>query len=105
MSLATCARRPPELMLEGQVSLALDAWSFGVLMWQLWTGERPFAPKPGAEGADVIQKILVEKASWVRIAMAAYSPKPNPTSRCCSRWSLRSPTAHRGTMSTCLADA
>lgn len=35
--------RPPELLLEGQMSKKVDCYSFGVLVWEMYCGCRPFA--------------------------------------------------------------
>ncbi|KAK9865060.1 hypothetical protein WJX84_008297 [Apatococcus fuscideae] len=39
----TVTHMPPELMLHGSLSRATDVYSFGVLLWELYTGQRPWA--------------------------------------------------------------
>ncbi|GLC36181.1 hypothetical protein PLESTF_001471200 [Pleodorina starrii] len=39
----TLSHMPPELVLHGTVSRAVDVYSFGVLLWQMYTGSRPWA--------------------------------------------------------------
>lgn len=34
---------PPEVIIEGLVSRASDAYSFGVLLWEMYTGQEPWA--------------------------------------------------------------
>lgn len=45
-SAPTCSQlshMPPELVLHGTVSRAVDVYSFGVLLWQMYTGSRPWS--------------------------------------------------------------
>ncbi|KAG2487849.1 hypothetical protein HYH03_013566 [Edaphochlamys debaryana] len=39
----TLSHMPPELVLNGTVSRAVDVYSFGVLLWQMYTGSRPWS--------------------------------------------------------------
>ncbi|KAK9810348.1 hypothetical protein WJX72_009180 [[Myrmecia] bisecta] len=39
----TVTHMPPELLSEGRLSKAADVYSFGVLLWELYTGQRPWA--------------------------------------------------------------
>jgi len=39
----TVTHMPPELLCEGRLSKAADVYAFGVLMWELVTGKRPYA--------------------------------------------------------------
>ena len=34
---------PPEVIIEGLISKASDAYSFGVLLWEMYTGLEPWA--------------------------------------------------------------
>ena len=34
---------PPELLAEGKISKAADVYSFGVMLWEMYVGERPWA--------------------------------------------------------------
>lgn len=39
----TITHQPPETLLHGLVSRETDTYSFGVLLWQMYTGSRPWA--------------------------------------------------------------
>lgn len=49
----------PEVLQRQTVSRAADVWSFGVLLWQLCVGARPWR---GASAAAVIHAVCVERA-------------------------------------------
>lgn len=34
---------PPELLLSGQMSRAVDVYSWGVVVWEMYQGHRPYA--------------------------------------------------------------
>ena len=34
---------PPELLRDGQLSKAADVYAFGVLLWEMYVAERPWA--------------------------------------------------------------
>jgi serine/threonine protein kinase len=42
-SYGTITHMPPELLGRGLLGKAADVYSFGVLLWQMWTGSRPWA--------------------------------------------------------------
>ena len=46
---------PPETLALGHVGKAMDVWSFGVLLWQLFTGSRAWA---GLRLAVVIDNVV-----------------------------------------------
>ena len=39
----TVTHMPPELLTTGRLSKAADTYSFGVLLWEMYTGQRPWA--------------------------------------------------------------
>lgn len=39
----TVTHMPPELLMEGKMSKAVDVWSFGVVLWEMYVGRAPFA--------------------------------------------------------------
>jgi serine/threonine protein kinase len=50
----TITHMPPELLSAGTASMAVDVWSFGVLLWQMASGSRPWS---GMSQAQVIYKV------------------------------------------------
>lgn len=38
----------PEIMLQGRVSKAADVYAFGVMLWEMFSGARPFEGIPRA---------------------------------------------------------
>ncbi|GFH12753.1 mixed lineage protein kinase, partial [Haematococcus lacustris] len=43
LNYGTITHQPPETLMDGQVSRETDTYSLGVLMWQMYTGSRPWA--------------------------------------------------------------
>ena len=41
-SQGTITHMPPELLCEGQMHRSTDVWSFGILLWEMYTGQRPW---------------------------------------------------------------
>ncbi|KAK9843847.1 hypothetical protein WJX84_006057 [Apatococcus fuscideae] len=39
----TVTHMPPELLTTGKLSKAADVYAFGVLLWEMWTGSRPWS--------------------------------------------------------------
>ncbi|GAX77878.1 hypothetical protein CEUSTIGMA_g5320.t1 [Chlamydomonas eustigma] len=44
----TLTHMAPEMLLSGHQSKAADVYSFGITLWELWTGSRPFSGLPQA---------------------------------------------------------
>eukprot|EP00798_Chlamydomonas_sp_ICE-L_P013679 gene13679-19567_t len=42
----TITHMPPETLLDGIISKSVDVYSFGVLLWQMYKGQRPYASAP-----------------------------------------------------------
>ncbi|GAX77891.1 hypothetical protein CEUSTIGMA_g5333.t1 [Chlamydomonas eustigma] len=47
-NMGTLTHMAPELMLYGHQSKAADVYAFGITMWELWSGKRPFKGIPKA---------------------------------------------------------
>lgn len=50
----TVTHQPPELLLQGHMSKAVDVYSWGVVVWEMVTGRRPFA---GMSHSQVLHSI------------------------------------------------
>lgn len=50
----TVTHMPPELLMEGKLTKSADVYAFGVLLWEMYTGERPFA---GMRHAQIIYHV------------------------------------------------
>lgn len=44
----TLTHMAPEVMTSGRISKAADVYSFGILLWELYTGRHPFVGLPKA---------------------------------------------------------
>jgi serine/threonine protein kinase len=51
----TITHMPPETLSHGTVSKEMDVYSFGVLLWQMYTGSRPYS---GCRQAVVIDNVV-----------------------------------------------
>mmetsp|Transcript_31353 Transcript_31353/g.79990 ORF Transcript_31353/g.79990 Transcript_31353/m.79990 type:complete len:891 (-) Transcript_31353:88-2760(-) len=67
----TITHMPPETLSEGAISKAMDVYSFGVLMWQMYTGSRPWS---GLTHAQIIMRVCTQKMrlQWEAGAPPAY---------------------------------
>lgn len=50
---------PPELLCEGKMSKAVDVWSFGVVLWEMFVGRPPYA---GLSHSQVLHTIGTGKS-------------------------------------------
>ncbi|KAL3138629.1 hypothetical protein ABBQ32_006391 [Trebouxia sp. C0010 RCD-2024] len=50
----TVTHMPPELLMEGKLTKSADVYAFGVLLWEMYTGEKPFA---GMRHAQIIYHV------------------------------------------------
>ena len=53
----TVTHMPPELLLEGKLSKSADVYAFGVLLFELFTADRPWG---GLRHAEVLHKVAVK---------------------------------------------
>lgn len=56
-SFGTVTHMPPELLLDGHLSSKVDVYSFGVIMWEIETGQTPFKD---LRYAEVMRAIVVD---------------------------------------------
>ena len=61
--LGTAAYMSPELARGKQVDRRTDIWAFGVVVWEMLTGERLFE---GETASDVLAAVLVREPDWRR---------------------------------------
>ncbi|KAL0026103.1 hypothetical protein WJX79_010637 [Trebouxia sp. C0005] len=54
----TVTHMPPELLLDGKLSKSADVYAYGVLLYELFTAERPWN---GLRHAEVLHKVAVKK--------------------------------------------
>jgi serine/threonine protein kinase/GAF domain-containing protein len=55
----TVTHQAPEVLMKGELSFAADVYSFGVLLWQGWTGARPWQ---ALSHAQVVRMVAIEGA-------------------------------------------
>ena len=77
----------PELLLEGKLSKGCDVYSFGVLMWEMYAGERPYY---GMTSAQIINH--VSKGRGLTLSMGCPLPLRKFIQRCCSHKREERPT-------------
>lgn len=53
----TVTHMPPELLMDGRLSRATDIYSFGVMLWEIYTARRAFA---GLMSHQIFLKITTE---------------------------------------------
>lgn len=70
--LQTVTHMPPELLLQGQMSKKVDVYSWGVLLWEMYCGCRPFA---GMSHSQVRQR---EECLTTAAAQARRAAGPQP---------------------------
>ncbi|GAX72878.1 hypothetical protein CEUSTIGMA_g333.t1 [Chlamydomonas eustigma] len=84
----TITHQPPETLLTGTVSKAVDVYAFGVLMWQLYTGSQPWRGFTHAQimlkvtsGNDRLRFPLCTPIEYEDLALAcmAFNAEDRPT--------------------------
>lgn len=55
----TVTHMPPELLLSGVLSKSADVYAFGVVLWEIYVGERPYS---GMSHGQIIHQITAGKA-------------------------------------------
>jgi hypothetical protein len=73
--LGTAAYMAPEQARSQTVDKRADIWAFGVVLWEMLTGRRPFA---GETASDAIAAVLKEDPAWGQV-----SPRVRPLLRRC----------------------
>lgn len=76
----TITHMPPETLTHGIISKAMDVYSFGVLLWQMYTGSRPFS--------GLRQAVIIDNVCNKRIPL---------------QWSRDTPSAFRAIADACMA--
>ncbi|MEW5298840.1 MAG: hypothetical protein WDW36_001918 [Sanguina aurantia] len=86
-SYGTVTHMPPELLLDGALTLASDVFAFGVIMWEMYSGQHPYA---GMSHGQIIHHITSGKVlsigascppklrDFIR-ACCAFKPTDRPT--------------------------
>lgn len=71
---------PPELLLEGRLSKGADVYAFGVVLYELFTADRPWS---GLRHAEVLHRVAVKRE---QLQLPTNAPQPFQVSRqtCCS---------------------
>ncbi|CAD7696196.1 unnamed protein product [Ostreobium quekettii] len=54
----TVTHMPPEVLMQGHLSLATDIYSFGMIMWEIMAGEPPFR---NLVQMEVMRKVVLER--------------------------------------------
>lgn len=57
MSFGTVTHQPPELLQNGELSRQTDIYAFGIVMYELYTGEQPYK---GQKHGDIIRRVSRE---------------------------------------------
>lgn len=75
----TISHMPPELIREGRMHKSTDVWSYGVLLWEMYSGQRAWS---GLSYTQLMQAIGYEKKSpqWPDIAPADLKVRFQPRS-------------------------
>ncbi|CAD7703198.1 unnamed protein product [Ostreobium quekettii] len=76
-SFGTVTHMPPEVLQQGHLSLAADIYSFGIIMWEMMSGEPPFQNMMQME---VMRKVVLERQrpefpSWTPVKYRALVDK------------------------------
>lgn len=61
---------PPELLLEGRLSKSADVYAFGVVLFELFTADRPWS---GLRHAEVLHRVAVKKE---QLQLPSNAPQP-----------------------------
>ncbi|KAK9814720.1 hypothetical protein WJX72_010481 [[Myrmecia] bisecta] len=54
----TITHTAPELITHGKLTKAADTYAFGVLLWEMWMGQRPWQ---GVQGLTIIHMLAIQK--------------------------------------------
>ena len=67
----TLTHMPPEVLAEGKVTKSADVYAFGVILWEMFTGERPFA---GMRQAQIVQAVMSATAGKPPLDLPMQAP-------------------------------
>ena len=67
---------PPELLLDGKLSKSADVYAYGVLLFELFTAEKPWS---GLRHAEVLHKVAVKHD---RLQLPPDTPQQFKVMRC-----------------------
>ena len=84
----TVTHMPPELLLEGKLSKSADVYAYGVLLFELFTADRPWG---GLRHAEVLHKVAVKHE---RLQLPADTPQLFQVRQCQLKHYLLTPDAH-----------
>jgi len=71
----TVTHMPPELLTDGLLSKAADVYAFGVLLWELTTGQKPYQ---GMSHGQIVHARAAGPRSRRAAALTARRPPPAP---------------------------
>ena len=69
----------PEQARGGRVDRRSDIWSFGVVLWEMLTGERLFT---GETASDVLAQVLTKEPDWTSLPAGTPAPIRRLLERC-----------------------
>ncbi|GLC35900.1 hypothetical protein PLESTF_001237900 [Pleodorina starrii] len=82
-NVGTITHMPPESLLGGQIRLATDVYAFGMIMWELYTGSRPYS---GLTAGEVVHRVVAQGArpafpratppAWQQLAAECWAQGP-----------------------------
>ena len=72
----TVTHMPPELLLDGKLSKSADVYAYGVLLFELFTAEKPWS---GLRHAEVLHKVAVKHD---RLQLPPDTPQQFKVMRC-----------------------
>ena len=75
----TAAYMSPEQARGGRVDRRSDIWSFGVVLWEMLTGERLFT---GETASDVLAQVLTKEPDWTSLPAGTPAPIRRLLERC-----------------------
>ena len=67
----TVTHMPPELLMEGKLTKSADVYAFGVLLWELYTGEIMLSSDLGCQALKFQTCAVVVDAHMCNITMTA----------------------------------
>lgn len=101
----TLAYQPAELLRDGKLTKAVDIYSFGMIMWELYSGRRLFENNITGQVGAAPTSALPNSLAWNSPRIAADSVNPVTTynvlsMRNCARMAVI-PSLHGGSFGMC----